>query len=118
MHRQPCIAVIRDEAKLPEPIHEEIDPRSGGADHLCQVFLTDPANDRFGFAVLAKMGQQQEHPSQALLAGIEHLVDEIRFVSDDAGQQMRDEHFSEPLLFVEHSRHHRLLNPGKRATSH
>ena len=77
-----------------------------------------PANDRFGLALLAEMGQQQENPSQALLAGVEKLVDEIRFVSDDAGKQMRDKHFRESLLFVEHSCHHRLLNPGQRAISH
>jgi hypothetical protein len=57
---------------------------------LCQVFLIDPGNYSFGLALLAKMGQQQENPSQALLAGVEKLVDEIRFVSDVAGKQMSD----------------------------
>jgi hypothetical protein len=118
MDRQPGFTVVIDKAKLPELIHEMIDPRPGCADHLCQVFLIDPGNYSFGPALLAKMGQQQENPSQALLAGVEKLVDEIRFVSDVAGKQMRDKHFRESLLFVEHSCHHRLLNPGKSAISH
>src|ERR1700682_1663780 len=82
MDGQPSFMVVVDEAKLPEVIHEMIDPRPGCADHLCQMFLSDPGNDSFGFALLAKMGQQQENPSQALLAGVEELVDQIRFVPD------------------------------------
>jgi hypothetical protein len=116
--RQPCFTAVIDEAELPELIHEKIDPRPGCANHLRQVFLTDPVNDRFGNALLAKMGQQQENPSQTLLAGVENLVDEIRFVSDDAGKQMSDKYFRESLLFVEHSCHHRLLNLGKSAISY
>jgi hypothetical protein len=51
-------AVVLDKAKLPELIHEKIDPGPGCADHLCQDFLTDPGNYSFGRALLAKMGQQ------------------------------------------------------------
>src|ERR1700682_4339983 len=82
MDRQPGFIGVIDKAQLPELIHEDIDPRSGCADHLRQVFLTDPGNDRFGLALLAKTREQQETPSQTLLAGVEDLVDEIRFVSD------------------------------------
>jgi len=118
MDDQSSFTVVIDKAKLPELIHEMIDPRPGCADHLCQVFLVDPGNDSCAPALLAKMGEQQENPSQALLAGVEHLVDEIRFVSDEAGKQMSDKHFRESLLFVEQSCHHRLLNPGQGAISH
>ena len=118
MDRQPGFTVVIDKTKLPESIHEVVDPRSGCADHLCQVFLIDPGNDSFGLAFLAEMGQEQENPSQALLAGVEHLVDEIRFVSDDAGKQMTDKCIREQMLFVEHSRHRELLNLGKSAVSH
>jgi hypothetical protein len=109
--------VVFDKAKLPELIHEKINPRPGCADHLCQVFLTNPGNYSFGTALFAKMGQQQENPSQALLAGVEKLVHEIRFVSDDTGKQMSDKHFREFQLFVEHSCHDRLLNLDKIAIS-
>ena len=74
MDRQRAAAVI-DKAKLPELVHEVTDPRPGGADHLGQVFLIDSGKYGFGFSFLAKMGQQQENPGQALLAGVEKLID-------------------------------------------
>ena len=58
MDRQPGFTLVIDKAKLPELIHEMTDPRPGGTDHLCQVFLIDPGNYSFGLALLAKMGQQ------------------------------------------------------------
>ena len=74
MDRQPAASVI-DKAELPELIHEMTDPRPGGADHLRQVFLIDSGKYGFGFSFLAKMSQQEENPSQALLAGVEKLID-------------------------------------------
>ena len=82
-HQLAAVSVI-DKAKILELTHEMTDPRPGCSDHLRQVFLIDPGNYSFGPALLAKMGQQQENPSQTLLAGVEKLVDEIRFVSDVA----------------------------------
>ena len=98
---KPGFGVVVDEAELPELVHEVVDPRSGRADHLRQVLLIDAGDDRFGLAVLAKVRQQQEHPRQPLLARVEQLIDEIRFVADDAGQQVRDEDFRERRLVVE-----------------
>ena len=118
MDRQPGFTVVIDKAKLPELIHEMTDPRPGCADHLCQVFLIDPGNYSLGPALLAKMGQQQENPSQALFARIEKLVDEIRFVSDVAGEQLSEKPFRESHLFAEHSCYDQLLNSGKSAISH
>ena len=118
MDRQLAAAFVIEKAMLFELIHEMADPRPGGANHLRQAFLIDSGKHCFGPAFLAKMRQQQQNPSQALLAGVEKLVDEIRFVSDDAGKQMSDKDFRESLLFVEHSCHDRLLNPGKSAIFH
>ena len=58
MDLQPAVVAVIDKAQLPELIHEMTDPRPGGADHLCQVVLTDAGNDRFCSAFLAKMCQQ------------------------------------------------------------
>ena len=66
VNRQSAIAII-DKAKLSEFVHEMADPRAGGANHLCQVILTDPGNNRFGSAFLAKMSKQQENPGQSFL---------------------------------------------------
>ena len=83
MDGQPGAAVI-DIAELPELIHEMTDPRPGCADHLRQVFLIDSGMYIFGSTFLPKMSQQQENPSQTLLAGVEKLIDEIAFESDVA----------------------------------
>jgi hypothetical protein len=75
MDRQP--AVVIDKAKLPELLHEMIDSRPGCADPWRQAFLIDTGMYSLGPALLATMSQQEENPSQTLLAGIEKLIDEI-----------------------------------------
>src|ERR1019366_6818012 len=73
MNLQPTSAVIVDEAQFSEPVHEEADPRTGGADHFCQHLLTDLGNYGLRFAFLAKMGEQQKGSGQPLFARIEAL---------------------------------------------
>jgi hypothetical protein len=51
-------------------IQKETHPGPGGADHLGKHFLTDLWNHRLRLSVLAKVGQQQEHPRQPLFARI------------------------------------------------
>ena len=63
MDHQPAVVAVIDKAQLPELVHEMTDPRPGGADHLCQVFLIDSGEHKFSFTFLAEMSQQQEHPS-------------------------------------------------------
>ena len=77
-------AVVVDEAKLFKLVHEMTDARPGGADHLRQTLLIDSGEDCFGTAFFAKMGKQQENSSQALLARVEKLVDQILFITDIA----------------------------------
>ena len=73
------MAVVVDEPHFTKFVHEMTDARAGGADHLCQVLLVDSVMECFGSAFLAKMRQQQENAGQALLAGVEKLVDQILF---------------------------------------
>ena len=89
--RQRAVARVIDKIHRPELVHEMTDPRPGGTHHLGQVFLIDSGMDRFGSTFLAKMRQQQENPRQALLAGIEKLVDEILFKSSVACKQIGNE---------------------------
>jgi len=77
VNRDAGVAGVLDEAEIPELVHEVIDARPGRADHLRQIFLVDSWNHGLGPALLAKMGEQQEQPGQALLAGVEQLIDEI-----------------------------------------
>src|SRR5207245_1048265 len=50
--------------------------------------------------------------------GMEKLVDQILFVSHVARKQMRDEQFRDAVLFMQHARHQRLFDPGKRTVCH
>jgi len=80
-----CQAVgVIDKAKLLELRHEMADPRSRRADHLRQMFLINAWEDSFRSAFLSKMRKQQKDSRQALLAGIEELVHQIRFKPDVA----------------------------------
>jgi hypothetical protein len=98
--------VIVNKPMISKPIHEMTDPRSGCAYHLCQISLTDPRKDKFGSTLLAKMGQQQEDPSQTFFAGVEKLVHEICFVADVAAKHVRDEQFRDLVFLVKYTHHH------------
>src|ERR1017187_3572468 len=110
VNRQRAVARVIDKAQCPELVHEMTDPRPGGADHLGQVLLINSGMDRFGSAFLAKMCQQQENPGQAFLAGVEKLVDQILFIANVAGEQVRHEQFRDTLLLVEQMHHQRPLD--------
>ena len=84
-------AVVVDEAKLFELVHEMTDARPGGADHLRQTLLIDSGDDWFGTAFFAKTRKQQENPSQPLIARVEKLVNKILFITDVAREQTCDE---------------------------
>src|SRR5437868_2500580 len=62
-------SVVLDEAQLPEFVHKEAYPGPGRSDHLRQRLLRDVRDDRFRLAFLAEIGQQQQYPRQAFLAG-------------------------------------------------
>ena len=75
---------VSDAATILELIHEMTHARPGCADHLCQGFLSNSGKHNLGPVFLAKMGQQQENPSQTLFAGVEELVHQVLFISDVA----------------------------------
>ena len=51
------LAIVIDEAQLPELIHKETDTGTRSADHLGERFLTDLRNDRLRLALLPEMRQ-------------------------------------------------------------
>ncbi len=79
------------------------------------MLLVHAGDDGFALAVFAEVREQQQQPGQAFLARVEDLVHEIRFVADDALQEVRDEHFGQRRLVVEHLGHRRLLDLHQRA---
>jgi hypothetical protein len=88
-------AVVVNETQFSKFIHEETDAGPCRADHLCKCLLTDFRANRFRFAFLAKVRQQQEQPSQTFLARIEQLIDEVCFDADGPAKKMRDEQLGE-----------------------
>ena len=72
-------AIVVDEAKIAELVHEFVDSRTGGAHHLGQGFLADFGNRRFRLIHLPITGHQQQQAGKPLFAGVEQLVDQVFF---------------------------------------
>lgn len=53
------MAVVLNEAQLPELIQKETDAGPRGADHLGERFLTDLRNDHLRLACFPKLGHQE-----------------------------------------------------------
>src|SRR5580765_173071 len=111
-------AVVLDEAELPELVHEATDPGPSGADHLRQDLLADLRNHGLGFPFLAEVGQQQQHPSQPLLARVEQLIDQVFLESHIAGQQVRHELLGEYRPLVEQRNHGLPVDSDDRRLRH
>jgi hypothetical protein len=99
-------AVVFDEAKAAELVHEKADSRTGGTYHLRQRLLADRGNYRLGLAFLPEVSQQQERSSESFLAGIEELVYQILLDSNGARQRVGEQQFFEAGLLVKPSWQH------------
>src|SRR5476649_203644 len=102
------MAVVTDESKLAEFVHESANAGSGGADHLRQCFLTDIHQNRLRAAFLSEMRKQKEKARESLLARIKLLVDQVFFNSAVACQEIRHEQLGK-LWFLMKERNHRFL---------
>jgi hypothetical protein len=83
-------AGIVNETQFPEPVHKEAYSGSSGSDHLCKRLLADPGNHILRNAFFAKVSQHEKDAGQPLFAGIEQLVNQILFVANIAGEQIRN----------------------------
>jgi len=79
-------AIVVNETQFPEAVHEEADSRTSSSHHLGQNFLTDFRDHGFGLTHFAKVSEQEKDTGQPLFAGVEELVDQVRFVTDIARQ--------------------------------
>src|SRR5947209_16391176 len=95
------VAVIVDEAQLPELVHEGVYPGPGRADNFRQRLLADLRGDRLRRAFLAEVGEEKERAGQTLLARIEQLVGEVLLDAAVARQQMGHEQLAEGGLVME-----------------
>jgi hypothetical protein len=103
-------AVVVDEAELAEFVHEEIYAGAGGAYHFGEGFLRNLGQRFLRIAGGTVTREQQQSAREALLAGIEELVDQIFFDADVARQHVSDEAVRELMLFVEHANHFALFD--------
>jgi hypothetical protein len=98
-------AVVAYEPKLAKAFHKEADPGSGSADHICQRFLRHWRNKGLRFAGFSKFRHNEKNPRQALLAGVEKLVDKIGLDSHAAGQQEFKKYVREYRFIMHHANH-------------
>lgn len=103
-------AVILDEAEFSEFVHEKIHARARGADHLGEHLLRNFGEHTLGLVFLAVARQEQQRACQALLAGIEELIDQILLDADIARQHERDETVGELVFVVEDANHLGFFN--------
>jgi len=84
-------AVVVDEAELAEFVHEEIYAGARGAYHFGEGFLRNFGQRFLRIAGGTVSREQQQSAREALLAGIEELVDQIFFDADVARQHVSDD---------------------------
>ena len=114
MDGQRAVAMVIDKAELPELVHEMTDPRSGGADHLRQLFLIEGGKLRLGSTIFASIRQHQQNAGQALFREIEESVHEIFFHPDHPGKQIGDKELGKAGIFMDKSNQRSLFHAGDR----
>ena len=103
------LAVVFDQAQPPKFVHEKIHARSCRANHLSECLLVELYGQRFQATVIAVIGQQQKSPCQPHLAGIEQLVDQVRFNPGGPSQKMGEKIVGKLLFLMEEADYGRLL---------
>src|ERR1039457_2157958 len=104
MNLQPALAILK-KAQLSEPIHEKTDPRPGCSDHFRQRLLTDSWDHGFRNPFFAEMGQHKKSTRESLFAGIEELVNQVRFVSDVPCQQIYGKQVGKCMFLMKRTDH-------------
>ena len=102
--------VVLDKAQSSKLIQKEVDTWSSCAHHFSQRLLADLRNDRLEFRLFAEIRQQQENPRQPLLTGIEELVDQVLFDSNDSRKKIGGENLGKQGLLLKGQEHCPLLN--------
>src|SRR5436190_3828082 len=104
-------AVIFDEAKLPETIHEETDARAGRAYDGSQGLLADLRDYVLRRPLFPEIREQEEGARKTLFAGVEELVYQILLDAIIAGEHVRQEELGELGLLVQRFDHAGFRDP-------
>jgi len=76
------LTVVANEPQFSKFVHEETNPPTSCANHLCESLLADSWNCNFRLSVLAELSKQEKNTGKSFLAGIEKLVNQILFVAE------------------------------------
>ena len=76
-------AVVANQAQFSKFVHEKAYAGARRTNHR-ERLLADLGDDWLGSTVLTKISEKEEGPCQALLAGIEQLIDQVCFNPDSA----------------------------------
>src|SRR6266436_748370 len=98
-------AIVTDEAEFPELCHEEIDALPRCTNHFREHLLRYFGKHFLRLGFLAVASQQQKSASQAFLAGVKELIDQIFLDSDVPGKNVRHEAVGEHMFSVKHAHH-------------
>jgi hypothetical protein len=109
------LAVVLDEAQFPEFVHEEIDSGPRRANHLRQHLLRHCGKSFVRMARRAIAREQQQSARQALLAGVEKLVYEVRLHSNVSALAYKPHR---KTLRINHPLWTHVKNPTRRQHHH
>ena len=98
-------AVVLDETEFAEFVHEEIYAGSRGTDHFREHLLRDFGKNPLECVFLAIACEKQQRSCQALLAGIEELIDQVFLDSDISRQHEGDEAVGKLMFAVKDTNH-------------
>src|SRR5579863_1592126 len=104
------LAIILDEAQLPEFVHEKIDAGPRCANHLRKHLLGYFGKHALRLARRAIAREQQKGARKAFLAGVEELVDQVLLDAYVSRKHVSDEAIGEQVLLVERANHLVFLN--------
>ncbi len=98
-------AIVMNEAKFPEFVHENIQLGARCANHSRKHPLRYFENHLLRLGFLTVASEQQKSAGQAFLAGVKKLIDQILLDSDVPREHIRHEAVGESMFSVEHANH-------------
>src|SRR5258706_9620329 len=104
------LAVVLDEARFPEFVHEKIAPGPRRANHLRQHLLRYFGQHLLRMALRAIAREQQERARQAFLGRVEELVYQVLLDSYVSRKHISDEAVGELVFLAERADHLVFLN--------
>jgi hypothetical protein len=97
--------IVPNEPQFPEFIHEKVNARARCANHFRQHLLGYAEKHLLRWRFLPIASEQQKRPSQAFLAGIEKLIDQILLDSDVPRKNVGHEAVGEGMFCVKRAQH-------------